>query len=86
MASSEDQKAKQKRQTIANERLEAALLRLEKALAKTAAKTIESKNSADLEKIAALVMENNKLKDTNSVIEDRLNCAITNLKNILKEV
>jgi hypothetical protein len=77
----DDQKAMQTRHSIANERLEAALLRLEKAMVKNA----EPKNSANLEKIAVLVQENNKLKDTNSVIEDRLNSAIKNLKNILKE-
>ena len=81
MASGEINTGKQTRHIIANERLEAGLLRLEKAMAKNA----EAKNPADLEKIAALVSENDKLKDMNNAIEDRLNGAIKNLRNILKE-
>jgi hypothetical protein len=77
----EDKQGKRTRFKIANERLEAALLRLEKAMAKK----VENKNSADLEQIAALIAENNKLKDINKTAEERLSGTIKNLENILKE-
>jgi len=77
----EDKQGKRTRYKIANERLEAALLRLEKAMAKK----VENKNSADLEQIEALVVENNKLKDINKAVEERLSGTIKNLENILKE-
>ena len=82
MALGGEKKNKQSRHNIASERLEAALLRLEKAMARI----LESENSADLEKMAALVLENDKLSVINKVVEERLNCAIKNLKKILKEV
>ena len=69
------------RHNIASERLDAALLHLEKAMAKNA----KFENSADLKKMAALVLENDKLSDVNKAVEERLNGAIKNLKNILKE-
>jgi len=78
---SEDKKDKRTKRAIANERLEAALLRLERAVAKTS----EAENSEYLERIAVLVKENNKLKNTNGIIESRLNGAIKKLKNLLKE-
>ena len=81
MALDENNKGNQTRHTIANERLEVALLRLEKAIAKNS----EAENPADPKKIAALVSENHMLKDSNKAIEDRLNGAIKNLRNILKE-
>ena len=81
MALVENNKGNRTRHKIANERLELALLRLKKAMVKNS----ESENPADLEKIAALVTENQKLKATNKAIEDRLNGAIKNLRNILKE-
>ena len=81
MVLSDDKKAMRTRRTIANQRIESALLRLEKAMVKNA----EPQNSANLEKISALVQENNKLKDTYGVIEDRLNSSIKNLKTILKK-
>ncbi len=82
MALGGEKKNKQSRHNIASERLEAALLRLEKAMARI----LESENSADLEKMAALVLENDKLSVINKVVEERLNGAIKNLKKILKEV
>ena len=81
MALGENNKGNRTRHLIANERLEVALLRLEKVMAKS----LEAENPADPEKIAALVSENHKLKDTNKAIEDRLSGAIKNLRNILKE-
>jgi hypothetical protein len=69
------------RHNIAGDRIEAALLRLEKAMTKNA----ESENPADLKKMAALILENDKLSDINKVVEERLNGAINNLKKILKE-
>ena len=81
MSLSEDKKDKRTKRAIANERLEAALLRLERAVAKTS----EPENSEFLERIAVLVKENNKLKNTNGIIESRLNGAIKKLKNLLKE-
>ena len=81
MAIVEDKQGNRTRFKIANERLEAALLRLEKAMAKK----VENKNSADLEQIAALIAENNKLKDINKTAEERLRGTIKNLENILKE-
>jgi hypothetical protein len=69
------------RHNIASERLDAALLRLEKAMAKKA----KFEKSAYLKKMAALVLENDKLSDVNKVVEERLNGAIKNLKKILKE-
>jgi len=73
---------KQSRHDIASERLEAALLRLEKAMAENAG----SENAADVEKMAALVLENDKLSGINKVVEERLDGAIKNLKNVLKEL
>jgi cell division protein FtsB len=81
VALGENNKVKNTRRAIANERLEVALLRLEKAMGKNA----EHENPADLEKTAALVSENDKLRNTNKAIEDRLNGAVKNLRNILKE-
>jgi hypothetical protein len=81
VALGENNKGNRTRHTIANERLEVALLRLEKAMAKNS----EAENPVDPEKVATLVLENHKLKDTNKAIEDRLNGAIKNLRNILKE-
>ena len=49
------------------------------------AKKVENKNSADLEQIEALVVENNKLKDINKAVEERLSGTIKNLENLLKE-
>ena len=73
---------KQTRHDIANERLEAALLRLEKAMAENTG----SENAADFEKMAALILENDKLSGINKVVEVRLDGAIKNLKHVLKEV
>jgi hypothetical protein len=81
VALGKNNKGNRTRHTIANERLEVALLRLEKAMAKNS----ETENTADPEKIAALTQENHMLKDTNKAIEDRLNVAIENLRNIIKE-
>ena len=78
----EDKLSKQKRYKTANKRVEAALLRLEKAMAKNSL----DENPADPEKITALISENQELKDTNKAIEDRLNVAIKKLRNIIKEV
>ena len=69
------------RHVIASERLEAALLRLEKAMAENTG----SENSASLENMAALVLENDKLSGINKAVEKRLDGAIKNLKNVLKE-
>jgi hypothetical protein len=77
-----EKKDKLSRHNIASERLEAALLRLEKAMAKIS----KSENSADLEKMAALILENDKLSFINKAVEERLNGAIKSLKKILKEV
>ena len=81
MALGGKQNDKWARHNIAIERLDAALLNLEKAMAKNA----KFENSADLKKMAALVLENDKLSDVNKAVEERLNGAIKNLKNILKE-
>ena len=81
MALIAENKDKRTRHIVASERLEGALLSLEKAIVKNA----KSENSADLEKIAALAMENDKLLDINKAVEERLNGAIKNLKNIIKE-
>jgi|TARA_B100001094_G_scaffold230798_1_gene225454 hypothetical protein len=78
----ENDKGNRTRHTIVNERLEVALLRLEKAMAKNSL----DENPADPEKITALISENQELKDTNKAIEDRLNVAIKKLRNIIKEV
>ena len=74
-------KDKRTRHIIASERLEAALLSLEKAMVKDA----KAENSTDLNEIAALIKENDKLSDINKAVEKRLNGAIKNLKDILKE-
>jgi len=81
VAKVEDKQTKQTSYKIANERLESALLRLEKILAKQTS----IRNSEDIDQITALVMENKKLKDTNKIFEERLSGAIKKLKNILKE-
>jgi hypothetical protein len=44
-----------------------------------------SENSASLENMAALVLENDKLSGINKAVEKRLDGAIKNLKNVLKE-
>ena len=72
---------KRTRHDIASDRLEAALLGLEKVMTKRT----ESENPANLEKMAALILENDKLSNINKVVEERLNGAINNLKKILKE-
>ena len=81
MGLGENNKGNQTRHTIASERLEVALLRLEKAMVKNS----EAENTADHKKITALTIENHMLKDTNKAIEDRLNVAIKNLRNIIQE-
>ena len=72
---------KRTRHNIASERLEVALLRLKQSMAKK----VEFENSANLKKMAALVLENDKLSGINKAVEKRLDGAIKNLKNILKE-
>jgi septum formation inhibitor MinC len=72
---------KRTRHNIASDRLEAALLRVEKAMTKNE----ETENSVDFEKMATLILENDKLSNINKVVEERLNGAINNLKKILKE-
>ena len=77
----EDKQGKQTRYRIANKRVEAALLRLEKVMDKP----LINNNAAELEEISALIMENKKLKKINKSVEERLSGAINKLKNILKE-
>jgi len=67
----------------ANERLDAAMLRLEKALA--APKSGPESGAGD-EQIAALRAENDKLSGINKVTGERLDGAIRRLKAVLKEV
>ncbi|MBH90230.1 MAG: hypothetical protein CMF71_08415 [Magnetovibrio sp.] len=81
MATFEEKKDEQNRYKVANERLEAALLRLEKVVTKQP----EPKNSEDPDQIATLITENKKLREINNIIDVRLSRAIRNLKNILKE-
>ena len=77
----EDKQGKQTRYRIANKRVEAALLRLEKVMDKP----LINNNAAELEEISALILENKKLKKINKSVEERLSRAIKKLKNILKE-
>ena len=77
----DEKKIDKRTRVIASERLEAALLRLEKAMAENTG----SENSASLENMAALVLENDKLSGINKAVEKRLDGAIKNLKNVLKE-
>ena len=77
----EDKQGKQTRYRIANKRVEAVLLRLEKVMDKP----LINNNAAELEEISALILENKKLKKINKSVEERLSRAIKKLKNILKE-
>ena len=71
---------KRTRHNNASERLEAALLRLEQSMAKN----VEVENSTNFKKMAALVIENDKLSGINKAVEERLGNAIKNLKKSLK--